>query len=240
MRLARAILTAGLLLAVVAAPATARPTGDVGARVINGSDAPAGAWPSIAYLQANAGTNYDGIPGVDSWACGGSVIAPRVILTAAHCTMDPNGVLAITGFARPGVLLRADSATQRSWQIADLLPHPDYDPATSANDVALVVLSTDTAAPAMPLIAPWQDGLVVGGAQAAIAGWGRTVNGGAISPTLKQATVPLVSDADCTRAWARTSRPRRWSARATSRRASTPARATRAGRWPSRSPAPAR
>ena len=201
MRFARPLLITALLLGLVAAPVGARPADGMGARVINGSDAPAGAWPSIVYLQANAGTNYDGNAGVDSWACGGSVIAPRVILTAAHCTMDPNGVLAAVGVARAGVLLRADTSTQRSWQIADLLPHPGYDPATSANDVALVVLSADTAAPAMPLIAPWQDGLVVGGAQAGIAGWGRTVNGGAISPTLRQATVPLFSDADCARVW---------------------------------------
>ncbi|MFM7692748.1 MAG: serine protease, partial [Actinomycetota bacterium] len=80
-------------------------------------------------------------------------------------------------------------------------PHPDYDPATFENDVALVVLSADTAAPAMPLIAPWQDGRVVGGATAAVAGWGLTVTGGPPSTTLRQATVPIIADADCARIW---------------------------------------
>jgi hypothetical protein len=51
----------------------------------------------------------------------------------------------------------------------------------------------------MPLIAPWQDGLVVGGAPATIAGWGRTVNGGASPRFLQEAAVPLISDADCVR-----------------------------------------
>jgi hypothetical protein len=80
-----------------------------------------------------------------------------------------------------------------------LLPHPDYNPMTLVNDVALVVLAAPTAAPAMPLIAPWQDGLVVGGAPATIAGWGRTVNGGSPSRFLQEAAVPLISDADCAR-----------------------------------------
>ena len=89
MRRAYAALISGLLLAGVAAPLEASPAGDVGVRIINGSDAPAGAWPSIAYLTAGVGA--------PQWACAGTVIAPRVILTAAHCTMDADGNLATEG-----------------------------------------------------------------------------------------------------------------------------------------------
>ena len=132
-------------------------------------------------------------------ACTGSVIAPSVILTAAHCTMDENGVSVIDGVAIPGVIDALDDASERGWDMDYLLPHPDYNPMTLVNDVALVVLAAPTSAPAMPLIAPWQDGLVVGGAPATIAGWGRTVNGGSPSRFLQEAAVPLISDADCAR-----------------------------------------
>ena len=132
-------------------------------------------------------------------ACTGSVIAPRVILTAAHCTMDENGVSVIDGFAIPGVIDALGAASEWGWDMDYLLPHPDYNPMTFVNDVALVVLASPTSAPAMPLIAPWQDGLVVGGAPATIAGWGRTVNGGGPSRFLQEATVPLISDANCAR-----------------------------------------
>ena len=130
--------------------------------------------------------------------CTGSVIAPSVILTAAHCTMDENGSV-IAGYALPGVIDATDTSTGMNWAMDYLLPHPDYNPMTLVNDVALVVLDTPTSAPAMPLIAPWQDGLVVGGAPATIAGWGRAVNGGSTSRFLQEAAVPLISDADCAR-----------------------------------------
>ena len=129
--------------------------------------------------------------------CTGSVIAPRVILTAAHCTVGEGGVPAVGGFARPGVIDSSDTGTERQWDLPALLPHPDYDPTTLQNDVALAVLDADTAAPAMPLIAPWQDGLVVGGATATVAGWGKTVDGGADARFLQEATVPLIADANC-------------------------------------------
>ena len=129
--------------------------------------------------------------------CTGSVIAPRVILTAAHCTMDGGGVPAVGGFARPGVIDSNDASTERHWDLAELVTHPGYDRTTFANDIALGVLDADTAAPAMPLIAPWQDGLVVGGATASVAGWGKLVDGGADARYLQQATVPLIADAVC-------------------------------------------
>ena len=130
-------------------------------------------------------------------SCTGSVIAPYVILTAAHCTEDTSGIRAFRGYALPGVIDSEDVTTLRYWDIPDLLPHPDYDPETLVNDVALVVLQTPTSAPAMPLIAPWQDALVVGGAPATMAGWGRTVSGGSSPRFLQEGTVPLVSDANC-------------------------------------------
>ncbi|MFM9123634.1 MAG: serine protease [Actinomycetota bacterium] len=190
---AMAAFAAALVLGV--APAQARPAEDVGARIINGSDAPAGAWPSATFLRFT-------FNGASFFVCSGSLIAPRVVLTAAHSVVD-GGVSAIAALstAQPGVISTADISTRQLWTAA--VPHPDYDEDSATDDVALVTLPGAAAAPAatIPLIAPWQDGAVVGGASAAIAGWGRTVNDGLPSSTLRQATVPIIADADCARIW---------------------------------------
>ncbi len=194
MRPARALLIAALVLGLVAAPLEARPTGEVGARIVNGTTAPAGAWPSATFLTFT----FDN---VDRYACTGSLIAPRVILTAAHCVIDEAGDPAITAFsfARPGVTSISDNSTRQAW--ASATPHPGYDPTTLENDIALITLTNPAGAPAapIPLIAPWQDALVVGGAPAAIAGWGMTHPSvtSSSSSTLQEATVPIIADTAC-------------------------------------------
>ncbi|XP_061221618.1 acrosin-like [Neopsephotus bourkii] len=102
-------------------------------RIVGGVDAQQGAWPwmvSIQFPTANGPLHI----------CGGSLITPQWVLTAAHCfvghpsfTTDWFVMLGITDLAQ------ANSETQKRW-IRQVVVHEYYTSASSGFDIALLEL----------------------------------------------------------------------------------------------------
>ncbi len=73
------LLCTALLVALLSGPAAARQLAQaVTTRIVGGTQTSASRYPFIVSLRDGSGNHY----------CGGSLIAPRVVLTAAHCIYD--------------------------------------------------------------------------------------------------------------------------------------------------------
>ncbi|MFI7503673.1 trypsin-like serine protease [Streptomyces sp. NPDC049687] len=136
--------------------------------------------------------------------CGGAVVAPTKILTAAHCVAGYNwnahGVV-ITGTAQ---LLSEDSSGNvdlhggtasgvwRQWN------YPSYNESTIDNDLAILTLPNPVKATPIPMTTAGDTTSYTAGTVAKVYGWGRTSSTSQdISDTLKTADLPIQSNTTC-------------------------------------------
>lgn len=189
----RALIIAPLLLLAalgsLAPSAAARPA----PRIIGGSVAAPTEAPWTAALVLRGRTAPEG------QLCGGTVIAAQAVVTAAHCVVDaPSGAFdVVTGRQR-----LSDAAAGQRIAVAAIRVNPAYVDSTARNDVAVLLLATPTAAPALPLAGTGDGGLTAAGATLLLYGWGgvQSVDGSG-SDDLKAGSMRALSDSACGRLW---------------------------------------
>ncbi|MGW5049969.1 S1 family peptidase [Actinokineospora sp. NPDC004072] len=182
----RRILGVAAALAVVAAM-FAQFVADAREDIVGGSRAPIAEHPYVVYLADQTGHQY----------CGGTLVAPDKVVTAAHC-LEPFAVadIQVVGGREDKLTTSGEVRT-----VAEAWMHPDYQDVTAGADVAVLTLSAPLPYRLLPFAGADSTALYAAGSTATILGWGRTSSGGESSQYLLKAQVPIYADDDCAAAY---------------------------------------
>ncbi|XP_032521740.2 chymotrypsin-1-like [Danaus plexippus] len=151
-------------------------------RIVGGTKAPNGSVPYQVSLR---------IWGVRHF-CGASLIAPRVILTAAHCVdgLKPQYFQAIVGTNQ---LLAGGTA----YTIRKVVRHKEYDEEIIVNDIAIIFTDKEVEFNDKVDAIELNDEPVDAGEELLLTGWGTTSYPGHLPNDLMQLQLKAVSYEDC-------------------------------------------
>ncbi|ATW51029.1 S1 family peptidase [Streptomyces xantholiticus] len=189
-----------LIAAAVVTPLAMPPPADADSVVIGGHEVRAGESPWVVAL---ASRDRFG-PVRSGQFCGGVVVAPTKVMTAAHClstavlgkeAASVRDLHIIAGRSK----LVGDGG--REVPVRETWVAPQYDPVTNSADMALLTLAEALPKDHVLPVAGAEDPAYKVGTAATVYGWGDMKGDGSYAPSLRAARVSVLPDATCAGAY---------------------------------------
>jgi elastase-1 len=191
--LSLALAIAAVAALAVPAGAAAEPTAQ--ASIVGGRAGSIADFPFLSFIEAREGKH--------GFACTGSVVAPRVILTAAHCAddLDHGGLTPAKDYAlATGVTGPGEAKPENIFRVTETHVFPGFDPGTLHGDAAILILDRPTTAPVLAMAGAGDSALYAGGTTVQLAGWGLTAPKAKEEPSGLRTTSMVVQSASICKA----------------------------------------
>ncbi len=163
--------------------------------IVGGTEATPNEFPFMAQIYNSTSSSH---------RCGGTLISPTWVMSAAHCFVNYGTVVGNSTYS-VAMGMHSRSGTNPYVQtsaIKRIIVHPSYDESIYDYDIALLELvtpinMTGQVGIAALAVLPSSAALYADGARVTVAGWGTTSYGGSLASKLLKVTVPIVNNAHC-------------------------------------------
>ncbi|KAL4419228.1 hypothetical protein ABPG77_010670 [Micractinium sp. CCAP 211/92] len=156
-------------------------------RIVGGTAAPTNRYPYFASLRDSSGNHF----------CGATLIAPNVLVTAAHCVAG-GGSRALPQVHIGRSFLTAPEAGYDVRQATRVAVHPAYNASNSQNDIAVVLLDAPSSKATLALPSSSTTSALADGTPVVAIGFGTTSEGALyLSDSLQHVTVSYIAYSRC-------------------------------------------
>ncbi len=189
---AAALACAALIACLALFPAAASAgSGPAQASILGGKPSTIKEFPYVAHVEAKVGDEFE-------FACTGTVVAPRVVLTAGHCVddIDLGSLTPARDYQVTTGSADARGAGGEQFDVRSVHVYPGFDPGTLKGDAAILVLPRASLSTPIPMAGSGDSSFYAGGSTVRVAGWGLTHLRSSAAPRKLHATSMTVESRD--------------------------------------------